>query len=236
MSDDELTDRFLNACEDAKRALERRTKKSYTGLGEALRRDGDHPLVKPYIAELKAYVELRNAIAHGDRRDGKPIATPRADAVERMEALALRIENPPKVSQFMVKALRTVREETTLREASLIIVQESLSQLPVVNESGRVEWLLTTNALARWLGAMYKEDGFLVEEGGTVAEVRAYAEQQDRAETTSPNTLARKACNRLSASDAPAALLVTTNGKESGQLQGILTRFDVPRVLAALSS
>lgn len=233
MSDD-LTDRFLNACEDAKVALEVSRGKKFKGLGEALRESGSHPVVSRNKDLLEFLSDLRNAIQHSNRNGGVPIATPRVDVVEAMELLAEQIAGPLPVSKFMTKDPQTVTGSTPLHEAARLIISESLSQLPVVDSEGRHEWLMTTNALARWMGAKFSDDGELVEDAAAVSDVRPLGEDHDVAELVRPTYPASKACNRLTAADAPTALVVTSDGSQAGALQGILTRFDVPEMLTAL--
>lgn len=235
MADDDLLDRFLNACEAITEALARQGKTRFTGLGQAVRAFPDHQVVKPNRDTLDFLADLRNTIQHSRRLGGQPIATPRLDAVKAIEDLAEQIERPHKVNEFMVKDPITVTADTSLPEAARLIVAHSLSQVPVVDAEGRYDWLLTTNALARWMGAKYEADGgALLEEGGTVADVRQWGESHDVAKTVQPTLTARKACNLLTSAEGPTALIVTSDGKQTGTIAGILTRFDVPVMLAKL--
>ncbi|MGJ6981561.1 CBS domain-containing protein [Aestuariimicrobium soli] len=236
MADDELLERYLRACEAIAQSLGRQRHQRFNGLGQAVRGSAGHPVVDRNRDLLLFLADLRNTIQHEGRLRGTPIATPRIDAVVAIEDLAEQIDRPIKVSEFMVKDPISVREQTSLPEAARLIVEHSLSQIPVLDEHGRYDWLLTTNALARWMGAKYVADGgALLEEGGSVADVRRWAESHDQAKTVRPNLSAREACRLLTKSDAPTALIVTSDGDRTGTIAGILTRFDVPAMLERLT-
>lgn len=83
---------------------------------------------------------------------------------------------------------------------------------------------------------MYEADGgALMDDDVTVNDVRSFAESHDVAETVRPAYAAQKACNRLTEANGPTALIITTDGEPTGEIQGILTRFDVPEITRALT-
>lgn len=234
MNGADLTDRFLNAYRQAQESLEAQDHRKYKGLGEAIR-DSKNPVVRQNRRTLERLADLRNVIQHSDYVNGQPIATPRLNAVENMERLAESIRNPLTVSRVMVKNPQNIAETAPLRDATALIVKHDFSQIPVVDKDQRYLWLLTTNALARWVSANFEENGELIVAESTVQDIEGYSEKQDLGRVVSPTLTAQKACNILTGSEAPAALVVTDAGPHAGRIQGIITKFDVPLILQRLS-
>ena len=152
MASDDLSARFLNACERITAKLGQHDNTRFKGLGEAVRAARyKEPVVRRNYETLILLADLRNTIQHSRFFEGEPIATPRRNAVTAIEKLADQIERPLTVNRFMIKQPVTVLSETTLPQAAHLIISHSLSQLPVVDDRGLYKWLLTTNAFARWL-------------------------------------------------------------------------------------
>ena len=235
--DTSLLDRFLNASERIKEQLSRQYGYSFKGVGEAKRYAEEHKnnVVCSNSRTLDALISLRNVIQHSHVIGGVPIATPRLDTVIAIETIADQVERAPSISRFMIKDPVTVHPLTTLAEASHLVISLSLSQIPVCDGDEYVG-VLTTNALARWLGAAFERgQGDLLEERVVVSDVLAFAEPHEEVAFVRPTYLASKACNRLTEDQPPVALLVTSDGGRSGRIQGIVTRFDVPNMLNQLS-
>lgn len=229
----DAVDRFINATEQAKKALEGKYQRKFSGLGAAVRHAEEQrdTVVRQSAAALHVLVDLRNVIQHSHVNRGVPIAVPREDAVDAMERIAALIERHPQIKDFMVKDPAVLSPNSPLEEASEQVVRLDLSQLPVYDD-GSYFGLFTTNAMARWLGdAIRNEGGTLIVEKVKVAEVLAHTEQHEEPKFIGPTQSALKVCETLSKETAPPAILVTTDGKSSGQLQGIVTRFDVARIL-----
>ena len=229
----DAVDRFINATEQAKKALEGKYQKKFTGLGSAkvhAIKQGDR-VVKNHAAALDVLVDLRNVIQHSRVNKGLPIAIPREDAVEAMERIAEYIERQPQIKDFMVKDLALLSPGSAIEEASEQVVRFDLSQMPVY-EDGSYVGLFTTNSMARWLGnAIRSEGGTLIVENVKVSEILEHVEQHEVPKFVRPAQSALKVCETLSKETAPPAILVTTDGTAAGQLQGIVTRFDVARIL-----
>lgn len=188
-------------------------------------------VVRQNAAALNVLVDLRNVIQHGRVNKGLPIAVRREDAVEAMERIAAHIECHPQIKDFMEKDLAVLSPGSAIEEASEQVVNFDLSQLPVYNDGSYVG-LFTTNAMARWLSnAVRSEGGTLIVENVTVADILKHAEEHEEPKFVGPMQSALKVCETLAKETAPPAILVTTDGKPSGQLQGIVTRFDVARIL-----
>lgn len=229
----DAVDRFINATEQAKNSLERKYRNKFKGLGAAkvyALKQGDR-VVKSHAAALDVLIDLRNVVQHNRVNNGLPIAIPRQDAVEAMERIANYIETPPQIKDFMVKHPAILSSRSAIEAASEQVVRLDLSQLPVY-DNGSYAGLFTTNAMARWLASVIRsEGGTLIIENVTVSDILEHAEQHEEAQFVGPTQSALKVCERLSKETAPPAILVTTDGTAAGQLQGIVTRFDVARIL-----
>lgn len=226
-------DRFINAAEQAKNALEAKYQQKFNGLGSAKRyalEKGDR-VVKQNAAALSVLVDLRNVIQHSRVNRGIPIAIPRQDAVDAMERIAGFIERHPQIRDFMVAEPATLSPNSAIEDASELVVRMDLSQVPVYDGDSYVG-LFTTNAMARWLGsAVRSEGGTLIVENVKVSEILDHVEPHETAQFIAPTQSALRGCDTLSKETAPPAILVTTDGTAAGQLQGIVTRFDVARIL-----
>lgn len=226
-------DRFINAAEQAKRALEAKYRQKFNGLGSAkvhAIKQGAR-VVKNHAAALDVLVDLRNVIQHSRVNDGIPIAIPRQDAVDAMERIAGFIERHPQIKDFMVPGPSILFPSSAIEEASELVVRMDLSQVPVYTGNTYIG-LFTTNAMARWLGnTVRSEGGTLIVENVKVAEILGHVEPHEKARFVAPTQSALKVCETLSKETAPPAILVTTDGTAAGQLQGIVTRFDVARIL-----
>lgn len=144
------------------------------------------------------------------------------------------ILRPPQIKDYMTKAPSRLAPEVRLGEAAGLIIDQNLSQIPVYAGDEYVG-LFTTNGLARWLSSAIDPSGEIVEESPTIADVLRFNEASDAARFGKPTETALRVCDWLSGDDAPHAVLVTTDGTARGQLQGIVTRFDVPSILRAVT-
>lgn len=229
-------DQFIAATERIKEDLARKYQIGFKGIGEAWRHADakKHRLVQKNRALLKTATDLRNVIQHTPVLDGEVIAVPRQNAVEAIEKLADQLVNPPQVREYMCKPV-TVTSNSPLRNVATSVVEQYLSQIPVYDGSTYVG-LFTTNSLARWLSSSIEADsGELIADNITVAQVLEHAEEHERAEFVKPTKPAIDVCGILSRGQAPPCVLITTDGSSEGELQGILTRFDVVSINEQLS-
>jgi CBS domain-containing protein len=229
----DLTQRFIDATENIKKSLERRYGRKYPGMGAALSdaRSREDEVVLRHWEPLQILGKLRNTIQHHSYRGGEPIPVPREDTVLAIESIADAIARPSQIQEHMVVRPSVVAPDSTLEEASRLVIDLDLSQLPVYAQA-RYVGLFTTNALARWLSAaIARNPGDLQEQATTVAAVLAFAEPHEAPRFSSPTATALGVCDLLSDETAPPAVLVTTDGTPDGALQGIVTRFDVPGIV-----
>lgn len=235
---EDLAGRFITAAEGIKKSLERQYGQEFNGLGEARRHahEKKNVIVRRNEKALKTLEKLRNVMQHSDVIGGKVLATPREDAVLAIEDIAAKIQNPPQIRTYMIKNPDVVSPTDSLARAAELVIEKGYSQFPVYQE-GKYQGLFTTNALARWLSeAMQREEGILFEENVTVSAITEFAEEHEHPQFFRPTHSAYKVCDLLSSEKPVPAVLVTTDGKQTGELQGIVTRFDVPNILRQLTT
>lgn len=233
----DYTGRFINAAESIKKSLEKTYQARFTGLGEAYREalKRNHRVVRQHQDALKTFTDLRNVMQHSHVLNGTALATPRLDAVLAIEKISRQVEKPPRILDFMIPNPDVVASTDSLADAAEMVISRGYSQLPVYSE-GKYQALFTTNALARWLSAaVQREEGNIIESDVKIADVLKYVEDHERPRFVKPTESAYKVCDLLSNEEPLPAVLVTTDGGENGQLQGIVTRFDVPVILRKIA-
>lgn len=232
----DLADRFLSACARVEKALARRYQREFRGLGEAVRhaQQERNRLAVRHRSELAALVDLRNAISHSDYLDGLPIATPRWETVRAIEKLAAQFENPPRIESYMTRDPQIAQLNDPLLNHLQAMSELGISQLPVYSHVEYVG-LLTTNAVARWVGAHLDAAGDVLIEGSHVRDVLGFAEDHEVARFVSRTTTALKVCDLFAQEVQPPVVLVTEHGKSAEGLLGLVTPLDTPRILSDLS-
>jgi len=187
---------------------------------------------------LSAFAALRNAIAHGRYHDGQPIAEPNVAVVRQIEALRDQVLTPPSALSSVPTGAVSKASPTDQISIVLTAVRAyGYSQFPVYDGTGYV-WLLTTNAIARWLAnQMDTEGGFAID--APVADVAPFVEHHEVARLVPRNTTASQAIDLLSTGgpgSRPAlALLVTHNGNRSEQPLAVVVADDLPALMAAVA-
>lgn len=239
MTDDsDYAGRFLNAAEDIKKSLGKMYGENFKGLGEACRyaRHKKNRIILQHEKPLEVLVDLRNVMQHSNVLKGQVLANPREDAVIALEEIAQKVQKPPQIRTYMITNPDVVAPTASLAEAAELIIEKGYSQLPVYQE-GKYQALFTTNAFARWLSeAVRREKGHLIEENVTISEVIKFAEEYEQPKFVKPTEPAHKVCDLLSSEQPLPAVLVTTDGRSTGALQGIVTRFDVPAILRKITT
>lgn len=229
-SDDDLARRFLDACATIERCLKARYNLgSAHGLGNVLGDIGSRDkVVNQYQHALRAFVQLRNALAHSANEGGRPIANPLPATVEQIERIARQIDSPTPVRSLASPVTSTVSRTDALAPTLISMVEQGFSQVLVVDE-GRDVTVLTTNTVARWMAAHLEPDGSLVVEGASVGEVLAHAEPE-RVVALRPTATVAEAIELFGNAVPPRAIVVTPSGKRTEKPTGIIVVDDLPRL------
>jgi len=193
------------------------------------------PEIRRYRDDLKEFADLRNAIIH-ERSDGHVIAEPNDGAVERLKVLEGMVLRPPAVLSLFQGSVLTISPSDSLARAVTVMRENGFSQAPVVEDTSFVG-LLTSDCVARWLGAQVQDDVISLGEA-RVDDVLRFAESEDNyafvGRTLSLVALLEEFAGFEERGERLDAVLITESGKQSEKLLGIVTIADLPRVLAAL--
>lgn len=213
-------ERFLNAFSEIEEKLaqqqgRREKRDDWAPFGEML--TSSTTLLQRQKDLLRQYAKLRNAIAHGKRLGGKPIADPREDAVRSIEKIRDDLLRPPRLVNALPDHGRPqVFDLNDSISAFLsLVVEKSFSQAPVW-DSHKYQ-LITTNAVARHLAPSLIEHEIVGT--ATIGEVLEFAETGDRLETLTPSATVLEAINLFSGEastsvEPPSALLVLDATKQ----------------------
>jgi len=228
--------RFLRAFRQIEGHLRRLTgADSKLSFVEMLRRASRrNPVVRRYDSDLRALVDLRNAIVHDDREF---LAEPTDKAVRLIEGIAKHLLQPPRVEAYFRGEVLCVPPDAPIGEAVRLMYEHDYSQVPVVRDDEVVD-LLTANTIARWLGASVPEEVFSVSET-QIAEVLRYAEEAETWECVARDANLFDVLERFAHHEREGrrltALLVTHSGKRTEKPLGIITPWDLTRIHRAIS-
>lgn len=217
---DTNAERFLNAFSEIEEKLAQQQKRrekpnDWAPFSDLLAESNTLP--DQHKKLLRQYAKLRNAIAHGNNRDRKPIADPRGDIVLSIERIRDKLLSPLRLVDALAGYGRpqVFELEDGIGAFLSLVVDKSFSQAPVRIDNGYR--LITTNAVARHFAPSLIEHGLV--ETATIGEVLAFAETGDRLETLTPSATVLEAINLFSGEasthvEPPAALLVLDATKQ----------------------
>lgn len=228
----ENSQRYLNAFIDIEQALGKIVKNErhipfYRLVDAAARID---PFVRDIAVELKEYGDLRNAIVH-ERINDEPIAEPHADVVRRLEWIRDLLRTPPTVGEIFLGPVVTCRHDDTLREVVSRMHANAFSKLPVYQGPNFVG-ILTAEAVTYWL-ADHIDNGLNLGQE-RVESVLRYLHNPDNYQFVAPDCslfdVLRIFEDYSHRGKRIQAILISDDGTEIGQLLGIITVFDLPKI------
>lgn len=228
-------DRFINATEDIKEALQQRYGKAFNGVGEALRfaRDQRHPVALKRRDDLRLISETRNFIQHSERR-GEASVMASDWTVELAEGLRASLVDAAPISSVMLTDYFRCSVNEKLHDVLAEMVRKDFSQAPVF-ENDKFLALFTTNAVARWVSKNVEQSGELYMDAAEIGEVLGDREDHEAPIVVRKDEPVYSVIERLSALDSQAVcVLVTDTGSASGRLMGMVTRFDLPQMYAVV--
>ncbi len=228
---------FLSAFNKIADYLRRMTKeKKETSFSALVTKasNSDHA-VRRYATDLLEFNDLRNAIVH-ERTDSHVIAEPNDEAVRQIEHVVSVVTSPPEVYSLLKGNVLTLKINDSVADAVKATLDHSFSQIPIY-ENEKFVALLTTDTIARWLGACVKEDIFSLRET-PLESVLKYTEEPDNYCFLGRNTTVFTALEKFHEYEQTGkrleAMLITQNGKQMETLLGIITVWDLPRILEKL--
>ena len=191
------------------------------------------PEIKRYKEDLKEYGELRNAIVHDNRGAGFVIAEPNTAAVESIEKIRDLIKKPPLVFPFCKSSVLSYDINDSIGNPLREMTGRNFSQIPIL-QNGKFKALLTTDTIARWLGSNV-DDGMVILEDTTIGHVLTFTEDPDNFHFVSRNVTLFNVLEVFDNYEQKGkrldALFITETGKQNDNILGIITIFDLPKLL-----
>jgi hypothetical protein len=133
-----------------------------------------NPVVRRYKEDLFLLGNLRNAISH-NTINSKPIAEPLTETIELIERILNEFKNPLKVTLKFQFEVFSIGEETQLMELLQEMKSQDFSQAPVLDNSGKVIEVISTNTISRWLFDQMQQEEIILP-GVKVGELIPYIE------------------------------------------------------------
>ncbi len=190
------------------------------------------PVVRRLITDLKEYADLRNAIVH-ERTDGHVIAEPNEAAVNDLKLIKELVIAPPRVIPTFQKHVTSLDESVSIGEAVTVMREHAFSQVPVT-AANKFIGLLTSNTIARWLASQV-EDEILSLKENQISEVLKHTEDPDNYAFLRRNADVFQAMEQFDLFENRGkrleAVLITQNGEATESFLGVITLYDVPRLL-----
>lgn len=191
------------------------------------------PEIRRYKDDLREYGELRNAIVHENRGDGYVIAEPNTTAVEAIEKIRDLIKKPPLVFPLFKSSVLSHDINDSIGNPLKEMTDKNYSQMPILN-NGKFKALLTTDTIARWLGSNVDDDIFSLKET-TIGHVIEFTEYPDNLHFVSRTTTLFKVLELFDKYEQNGkrldALLITETGNQNDKILGIITLYDLPKLL-----
>lgn len=191
--------------------------------------------VRQFGRDLKEYADLRNAIIH-ERSDGRVIAEPNDVAVVDLEKISSLLRKPPTVYPLFGTNVITLADDQSIASAVKIMFDSSISQVPILR-AGKFHALLTTEAIARWLGASILQDILSLKET-SIARTLEFRENCDNYRFLGRQATLFEAIDSFSRYESRGskldAILITEHGRAEERILGIVTVADLPKALKAV--
>ena len=189
------------------------------------------PPVRRFKDDLEEFSELRNAIVHERISPEFLIAVPLAPTVERIEAIAKAISEPPLVYPRFAAKVARFNPQDTMAHVFDVMRKTDYTQFPVY-DGGKYVGLLTDGAIARWVARFASELGTQLLRV-TVSTVLGFEKNVNRAKFLSQRATiyeAEEIFRNGPGRDSRwrvSAILITDSGHPSEEPLGIITPSDM---------
>lgn len=182
--------------------------------------------------ELLSLAELRNAIVHNPRINNEFIAEPHQKTVERIKYIYAQLTNPKQVYPTFKFEVLGAKTDDFINDILVKMNENSFSQFPVYDETGKVTELINTNTIARWLSVNLELEGTLMIENTKVKDLVPFIEFKTNYKFISMKTSVFEAYSLftdqiLNKGRNLDVLFITHNGTENERLLGLVTIEDI---------
>ncbi|MCE5346721.1 MAG: CBS domain-containing protein [Bacteroidales bacterium] len=189
-------------------------------------------VVKRFKDDLLSFGELRNAIVHNPKIDGRAIAEPHIEIVTKIKELYEFITNPKKVTPRFQFEVFGANENDYINDILIAMRERSYSQIPVFNEKNEVIEVVNSNTISRWLSTQLEGNGTIITENVKIKDLISEVEFPKNYRFISRNTSIFEAfdffTNQINSKQRNLdVLLITNSGKQSEGLLGLVTIEDI---------
>ncbi|MCR5230976.1 MAG: hypothetical protein K6D03_12700 [Solobacterium sp.] len=224
-------ERFLDAYASIESSLNRILGKvDYVNFSILLKQGARaNSVVKNHLSELKEYAELRNAIVHQRGNHEEIIAQPSDSVTITIERIAYLLEKDQRMLNFATTPVKYAYMDTTQKQLLDMMLKSHTTKIPV-----------------------YGSEGFC---GLATMETIAKNAMNGKTDLTAADLIDRTKDNRvvffdktqkiqaaifefdeaMSSGRAAPIILITENGKMTEKPMGIISSFDLARIITALS-
>ena len=231
------SDRFLNAFNKIQKTA-RKITNSNSGVvfSELIALLAKKSLItKNQEWDLREFADLRNAIVH-ERTDEHVLAEPNDRTVKEIERLSELLQSPPGIPHKFIRSVFSCQTGDSIGAVLSDMYKKSFSQVPVYSGM-QFKGLLTSNTIARWLGASVEADIFSLKET-QIGHVVSFVENGYdnyvfvKRDVPLPHVVASFQEYSEKGQNLDA-MLITHNGQSNTALLGIITVWDLPKFMQA---
>ncbi|MUK88863.1 CBS domain-containing protein [Ornithinibacillus sp. L9] len=182
-------------------------------------------IVSKYSDDLLEYAELRNAIVHDKIDTMHAIAEPHDSVVKHIEKIEKDITQPKVVIPMFSRRVVSFQVKDSLSDVLEAIHEKGFSKFPVYYED-EFKGLFTESAITKWLA----DNKFSSGSETLIEEILPY-QKNSNFKFIGRDTTVYEAIgifkDQIEKGNRIDALLITENGKNSEELLGIITSWDM---------
>jgi predicted transcriptional regulator len=176
---------------------------------------------------LRTIAEIRNAIVHSKTEPYHYFAVPTPTIAKNLKLCREGLINPVRVIPTFQRKVERVSVDDSLTRVLRIIAKQDYSQFPVY-EAERFIGLLTENGITRWFAQHVSTKLSLVElDDVSARQVLKGEEGRKNYHFVCRDTRVDEVSGLFASERLLEAVLITARGKESEELLGIVTRWDM---------
>ena len=178
------------------------------------------------VEAWRAYTGLRNVIEHERYGPYHYLFIPSEEAVRDIERIAEDLDNPTAVGSLFLREVARVRINTPITDVLSLIHNKGYSQFPVYGNSECIG-LLTENGITRWISRNWETIDQIDLNSVSAREVLEHEETRENFRFIPIDKLVDDAFHLFKEYPLLEALLITEDGRNSAELLGIITPWDV---------
>lgn len=182
---------------------------------------------------LQDMADVRNLVVHTSSSNGVGLAVPTQAVVDEFSTIVTMITNPPTLLSYSTKNVKVRSVQDSLSSALREMGAHDYSQLLVQDTSGSLR-LITREGIATWLERSIEDDLVSIRE--TTIEEIIRCEDESAYRFMSRGTDIWEGIQAFSDPKRRIqALILTQHGRASEQPLGLITTYDIARIVAVFA-